>query len=105
MAQPIAASAFHMARGDRMRKIVGLSAAILLLAVACQKQAAEPVDATPAEPSVSTVDPSGAAPPQPNPNGGDTPVGAAGPGGVSPSAPDAAQPRDPADPGMTAPPK
>jgi hypothetical protein len=87
-----------------MRTIVGLSALVLLLAAGCQKPAEEPA-ATPAAPAVTTVDPSGAAPPQPNPNGGDTPVGAAGPGGASPNAPDAANPRDPADPGMTAPPK
>lgn len=91
-----------------MRTIAGLSVATLLLAAACQDADDAPsadASSTAAAPAVSTVDPSGAAPPQPNPNGGDTPVGAAGPGGTSPNAAEAVNPDDPADPGMTAPPK
>jgi len=95
-----------------MRPAISAACVLGLLALTgCQKSADDPaaVEATPAPPAGdgagSTVDPSGAAPPQPNPNGGDTPVGAAGPGGVSPAAPAAVNQGDPSDPGTTAPPK
>ena len=62
---------------------VAPAAAIALALAACggQEEASDPP--RPAAPT-TTVDPTGAAPPQPSPYGGDTPVGAAGTEGAAP---------------------
>ncbi|WP_296595581.1 hypothetical protein [Phenylobacterium sp.] len=83
----------------KLRVLLALMAPLGLLACGPREAAA------PERAATATMDPSGAAPPQPNPNGGETPVGAAGPGGVSPNADEAARQGDPAAPGMTSPPK
>jgi|GEM_PF-3688742 len=62
-----------------------------------------PVPATAAP--ETTVDASGTATRQPNPNGGDTPSGAAGMEGQSPRAAEAVHQGDPSALGTTAPPR
>lgn len=85
-----------------MRPTLPLILGLLVLA-ACQKSEPEAAPA-PRAPETS-VDASGAAPPQPNPNGGDKPAGAAGMEGQSPRAAEAVQQGDPSAPGTTAPPR
>jgi hypothetical protein len=78
-------------------RLASLCAAAALLGLAgCDRPGAAPDNGAQQAPSTDaaassvSVDPSGAAPPQPAPTGGDTPVGAAGPEGASPTSREAA---------------
>lgn len=89
-----------------MKTLIVLAGAVSVLGLsACQREPEAPEAPAPQASTVTTVDPSGAAPPQPSPNGGDTPIGAAGTEGASPNAAEAATQGDPAHPGTTAPPQ
>lgn len=85
-----------------MRLRLWLALVFPIALIACG-QRDRPASAPEASATV-TVDPSGDARPQPNPNGGDTPLGATGPAGASPEAYEAARPGDPAAPATISPP-